>query len=276
VSADITEQERELVRFYLRGEEGRCEHGSDLARYASSDMTPEEQKAFQAHLTECTECRDDLRLWESLEVSLRAQEKTEEKGGLLHRLNRWLFSSRLLLVTSAAAVALLLFVFIRPLIQEPLPTEGLRIKGVQGIAAQLMVAAQRNGQTFRVHNGMKLETGDRLGFFYNLQQKAHLMIIHFDEQGLITQVFPSEGTLSIASDPGQQIRVAEGATLSKGHGCEWFAGLFAEESFSLNDIREPLHQLLQKRKGCTLPYPSPNGEPSFTDKVQLQWIGIQR
>ena len=44
----------------------------DLYRYASGDATPEEAAAFESHLAECRQCREDLEALGSMDESAEA------------------------------------------------------------------------------------------------------------------------------------------------------------------------------------------------------------
>ena len=125
--------------------------------------------------------------------------------------------------------ALSLFLALRgpsgePIVEVP-PPDGLTPRGSDDI----VVGIRRGAHDFLLRPGEKVESGDRLGLFYSSQKSGHLAVLHADQAGTVTWVYPATVANSGAIQAGERIRLEAGGTLSRGTHCEWVVGVFSDE-----------------------------------------------
>ena len=116
---------------------------------------------------------------------------------------------------------------------------------------QLHVAVERRGETFRFHDGMKLETNDKLGLFYSAQYDGYLMVLYVDAVEEVV-LFPGHGERSATVSAGQEVRLAAGALLSEGSGCEWVVGFFSPAPIGLEEAKAACREMLDPNVSCAL------------------------
>lgn len=146
----------------------------------------DDEARTREHLAACSRCRADL----DAAAALREQ---FEQGVLARTLptirerrsphSRW----RWLLVPALTAAALL-FLVIRP----RTASDDLSIKG----DAAWQVYANRDGQTFKVKDGARLDAGDRIRFVVTPNKAHYVLIASLDGAGAATIYYPYGGTES--------------------------------------------------------------------------------
>lgn len=228
--------------------DGRCEQEIILGRYAAGDLDEAELAAFETHVADCEECRSDLQQYETA----TAQEQSAPSEPISAINNPWSrflswWSSPRLAFAGALAVAVLLVAIV-----PRLPTDDVAL--VAKGQPQLFVAAERNGDTFRVVPGMHLQDGDELGFFYTSPKAVYLQLFHVTQGAEITLLFPAGKTQSASVQAGTRVALPDGAVLSQGSaGCEWFIALFSEQALSQRAGARAIAAAVDKRRGCELP-----------------------
>jgi hypothetical protein len=221
-----------------RADGGVC--SLDLYRYASGDATPEEAAAFEAHLTGCDACREDLDVFRGM---TGAVEPGRPVPGWRPA---WLAAAALLLCMLVAG----LFVALRS--GEPGPE--FRIKG----PFRIHMAVQRGERRFSASSGGTFRTGDVLGFFYTAPEDGYLVVLFSDQRGKITRVFPVREPGWVRA--GIQRPLPDGAVLEPGEGCEWIVGFFSQKPSDVEELGEFLRRAVQDRKpDCTLGPMEPEG-----------------
>jgi hypothetical protein len=161
-----------------------------------------------------------------------------------------LATAGVVLVTFAAVISL-------ELTREP--EEQLRPKGTW----QLHTGVERSGHEFLAYDGIRLETGDRLGFFYTAEQPGTMMILYADEAGDIVLIYPAQAKTSARIDAGREVRVPDGAVVDPGRGCEWVIGLFSDRPFAIRTAHEVIRRMLEERIGCRIPARIPVDMPGM-------------
>jgi len=157
------------------------------------------------HLASCAACRDD----EATAAELRDQfaARVLPRGLPVPQTHPW----RWLAVPAFAALVLLVLVLQRP--PEPIPA--FAVKG----AASWQVYANRDGQTFSVHDGIELAAGDRLRFVVWPDGARYLLVASVDGRGAATIYHPYGGDRS-APIEGEQVEIAGSIVLDHAPGPE--------------------------------------------------------
>lgn len=155
----------------------------------------------------------------------------------------------------AAMAAAALIVFLPGALRDE--AELPRAKGERSVApdASLHVAVMRGEQEFLVGNGGRLETGDRLGFFYSASQPLHLGILYADPAGGVVRLHPSGGSRSTFVDAGRDLRLESGAVLTPGEECEWVVAAWSSEPLSMEVLAAEVKRAVAHRSGCVLAFP---------------------
>jgi anti-sigma factor RsiW len=255
---DLSRQLEEVVRWHHRRRDGGCAEEVALGRFAAGDLDPDERAAFEGHLAGCPECRLDLQRFALASREEAAAAPLERRSGQPRRLR----FGRLRWAVAAVAVAAVAVLAVRLV---PEPPSALHPKGVA--AFQLHAAALRQGKTLRVREGVRLEPGDQVGFFYSAPRAGHLMILYAGERELV-RVFPAATARSAPVAAGREVRIPDGATLSAGTGCEWFFGIWSSRSFDEAEAARRVGALRDRRRGCRV-------EGSSKGEVNVQVIGIR-
>jgi len=248
-----------VARHYADRAGAASEREIPLEAYAAGELEPAQRAEVESHISGCDSCKAALREFEAV-AELWATPAVNE-ASLLTRLRSWLSPPRLLAPAALAAAALLAVVLI-PAGEEEAP---LRAKG----SFRLHVAVERNGHAFRLQDGVRLETGDRLGFFYNAARGGFLTILYGEADGDFVRLYPALAGQSAAVEVGSEVRVPDGALISPGQGCEWVVSLFTETPLGAADAEAAVEHMWSTRDGCKL---GTHGLP----EAEVQVVEVQR
>ncbi|MBI5545992.1 MAG: zf-HC2 domain-containing protein [Deltaproteobacteria bacterium] len=228
-----------LARHFAARAPKGCEQAEGLALFAAGELDGEARASFEAHLGGCQRCREALAeldstrsLWLRSGPEARVPWRERWWGGKL-----WTAGA----LAAAGAMAAILLMVARPT-EDP-----LRPKGTW----QLHVAVDRQGKVIRATPGERLESGDRLGFFYSSDSGGWLALYSTDETGQTARLFPASGE-SASVVAGREVSLPDGAALGEAHGCEWIVGMLGRHPIGAADALEALKRMRRDRSGCSL------------------------
>ncbi len=170
------------------------------------------------HLVTCARCRGDYEaaaaLREHFTVSVLA--RTQPRRSRI--VWPWLA------IPAFAAAIGVLFVIARP---RPVtrPASDLAIKG----DAAWQVFANRDGQTFAIHDGVQLEPGDRIRFAVTPDGARYLLVASIDGGGAVSIYFPYGGSQSEALEAGERVELPGSIVLDAAPGPERMFALFSDQ-----------------------------------------------
>ncbi|MBI5544628.1 MAG: zf-HC2 domain-containing protein [Deltaproteobacteria bacterium] len=222
---------------------GPC-RGRDLHRYASGSGSPEQSRAFEAHLRTCSECREDLqalRRWEAM--------SQEPADSLLARLRRALSSWTLAPVGALAAMLLVGLALWRAIPDQRKSGAAFQIKS----GYRLHVGVLRGDQALVGKSGDLFQPGDVLSFFYTAPEASYLTVLLADESDNVSRAFPE--TVAQQLPAGVEARLAASAALDRqGTPCEWVVAAFSPQPLEESLLRAQLREAISHRKAdCALP-----------------------
>jgi hypothetical protein len=231
-----------------------AECSAALYSYAAGEATSEEASAFEAHLSTCEACRQDLATFEALGSSRSAASP--------RRRSLW---PRWLLIGAPAAVAATLCIIIvaRFLQTRPEPAAGgrLQIKG----GFQLQVAVKRGAREFVATPGQELRAGDLLGLFYTAPARTFLVVLFADSEGAISIGYPATGQPQ-QLPAAEQAPLPDGAVVEGDSGCEWIVALFDRQRPDVERLTEALRQAITLRRSAGGPQHSATPCPTCGDR----------
>lgn len=200
----------------------------DLDALALGALPEGEARAARAHLATCATCRVDA----DASAALRDQfERSALARNVPTRPRRnpfWLVAPAL----AAAAAVALVFVTTR---QHPREQPELAIKG----DAAWQVVANRNGETFAVHDGASLIPGDRIRFAVTPNGAHFLLVASIDGAGTPSIYYPYEGSES-AAVTGERVEVPGSIVLDAAPGPERLFALLSDEPITTAAVRSEL------------------------------------
>jgi hypothetical protein len=179
--------------------------------------------AARAHLAICERCRIDLERAAELRAHFTAAVLLRTLPQ--HRRRAW--SLAWLAVPALGVLAVWIglrgSVHVRPA-YDPASSD-LAIKG----DATCQVFANRDGQTFAVHDGTPLAAGDRIGFVVTPDGARYLLVASIDGAGAASIYFPYNGTESAPLMPGKRIELPGSIVLDATPGPERVFALFSDK-----------------------------------------------
>jgi len=240
----------ELLRTRYAREAGRpCAELETLALVLAGAADEATQAAAADHLQACPECATDLLQLEALRARgaldptaapVEEAAPAAAAGGAPTSAaetappRAWLRRVAPAALAAAAAAALVLAVDeLRTPEGAAAPPDrevatGLVPKGLPGEPTDaLAVAVQRGTRRFTARPGDLLQDGDQLGLFYSATTTVHLAVLHRDEAGAVTPLFPAAGVTSQRVAAGRERPLPDGAVLEAGAGCEWLVAIFS-------------------------------------------------
>lgn len=134
-----------------------------------------------------------------------------------------------------AAAAIAMIVVARP---APKPAE-LAIKG----DATWQVFANRDGQTFAVHDGTRLGAGDRIRFAVIPDGARFLLVASIDGAGAVSVYYPYGGTASGKLEPGDRVELPDSIVLDAAPGPERLFALFSDAPIETSNVAEQLRAI---------------------------------
>jgi hypothetical protein len=200
-----------------------------LYRYAAGESSPEERQEFEAHLFGCRDCREAL-------ARFRQPQRRAWR--------RWTAAAAALLLVGVLAAAA--WWLRRDHVPAPQPG-ALAMKG----GFHLTVAVARGDRRFVAASGAELQAGDRLGFFYSSPTAGYLVLLFADENGTVARLYPPAEPERLPA--GERVRLADGALVEPGSGCEWIVGVFTAERPDVARLEGALRGALRRREACQLP-----------------------
>ncbi|HEY1812930.1 MAG TPA: DUF4384 domain-containing protein [Kofleriaceae bacterium] len=188
-----------------------------------------ETAGAREHLAACARCRGDLEAAQALREHFTA-----------HVLSRTLPVRRrrpvwpwFALPALAAAIALVAII-VRPSHRAAEPE--LAIKG----DAAWQVFANRDGQTFAVHDGTELAPGDRIRFAVIPDGARYLLVASIDGAGVASIYYPYDGAESAAIPAGDRVELPGSIVLDAAPGPERVFAVFSDEPIGATAVADRL------------------------------------
>jgi hypothetical protein len=194
-----------------------------------------ETPGAREHLAACARCRDDF----AASAELRAHFTNQILPRTQPRKAR---SSWLVFAVPAFAAAIaIIAVVTRHREAPPPPPPELAIKG----DATWQVFANRDGQTFTVHDGAQLEPGDRIRFAVIPDGAHYLLVASIDGAGTASIYFPYGGSESAAlpAPAGARSLLPGSIVLDAAPGPERMFAIFSDEPIAADQVIEQLRAI---------------------------------
>ncbi len=189
-----------------------------------------EESGARAHLASCATCRGEheaaTALREHFERGVFARTRPKLRA---RRWPGWVWLAAPVL----AAAAVLLVVWTRGDSDPEL--------GIKGDAAW-QVFANRNDQTFAVHDGAKLVAGDRIRFVVTPNGARYVLVASVDGTGAASIYYPYGGEQS-ARITGARVELPGSIVLDATAGPERLYAIFTDEPISANGVKERLRTI---------------------------------
>jgi len=182
------------------------------------------------HLVTCAQCRGDYELAASLREHfiVNVLARTQPRRSRVS----WPW-----LAAPALAVAIgVLVVIARP---RPVAQPDLAIKG----DATWHVFANRDGQTFAIHDGAQLEPRDRIRFAVTPDGARYLLVASIDGSGAVSIYFPYGGDASARLDPGDHVELPGSIVLDAAPGPERMFAVFSDEPIEAAAVADELRTI---------------------------------
>lgn len=199
-----------------------------IDKLALGALTHEDEAAARVHLASCARCRRDHDAAASLRAhfTVRVFARTVPRRHLV----RWWFAVPALTVAAAIAVML------RP---HPPEVPALAIKG----EAAWQVFANRDDQTFPVHDGTLLAAGDRVRFVVTPEGARFLLVVSVDGAGQVSTYYPYGGERSGALESAARVELPGSIVLDAAPGPERVFALFSDEPIEAASVTDPLRAI---------------------------------
>jgi len=192
----------------------------------------------QAHLETCVRCRDRQALFaESADLAAPAVARlaarvSQRAAQPAPTRSRWRFSPLAGGLLAAGAAVMLLAV------PGDLP-EGPSMVRAKGSGMRLVV--QREGRVFSARSGELFYPGDALRFVITAGGPGHFMLVGIDgTSGEVSAFHPFGGERSVALEEGGEQALPGSLVLDDSPASDIFIGLFAEQPFSLTEVRDAI------------------------------------
>jgi hypothetical protein len=184
----------------------------------------------RAHLATCAECRAD----EAVANEARAHFTISVLPRIAPRARRRLRWPWLAVPTLAVAAIMLLTLRSHPVARR----DDLMIKGT----AAWKVFANRDGQTFPIHDGAELAAGDRIRFVVTPAGAAYVIVASVDGAGAASIYYPYNGAHSAAiSSPRSEL--PDSIVLDTAPGPERLFAVFSDEPIASELLIARLREL---------------------------------
>ena len=225
----------------------------EVVALALEGLADEEEHARAVgHLDACPDCAAAVEQLGGLARRAAADEAdTKEGSATVIRLPWYRCPAALAL---AAAASALLVVTAGLLLTPPQGVERDTAPGAgmvpKGGGDQLAVAVQRGTHRFTARPGDRLLEGDRIGLFYSAAEDGHLAVIHLDQSGATTLLFPAGRESSAAIRAGTEQPLPDGGVVEGGAGCEWLIAVFSEQPLALPAMTGPIAAAGRAGPGC--------------------------
>ncbi|HEX4449258.1 MAG TPA: DUF4384 domain-containing protein [Kofleriaceae bacterium] len=193
-----------------------------------------ETPGAREHLAGCARCRGDFESAAALREHFSAQilPRTQPRKA---RPSWLVFAMPAFAVAVAVAVVALRP---RPHVVAAPPPE-LAIKG----DATWQVFANRNGQTFTVHDGARLEPGDRIRFAVIPDGAHYLLVASIDGAGTVSIYYPFGGSESAALPAGDRSLLPGSIVLDAAPGPERMFAIFSDEPVVADQVADQLRAI---------------------------------
>jgi hypothetical protein len=123
--------------------------------------------------------------------------------------------------------------------EAPAPAPDLAIKG----DATWQVFANRDGQTFIVHDGAQLEPGDRIRFAVIPDGARYLLVASIDGAGTVSIYFPYGGSESAPLPAGDRSLLPGSIVLDAAPGPERMFAIFSDEPVAAEQVTDQLRAI---------------------------------
>lgn len=182
------------------------------------------------HLVTCARCRGDYETAAALREHFVVNVLARTQPRRARVVWPWLAIPAL-----AAAIGVVV-VIARP---RPVTEPDLAIKG----DATWQVFANRDGQTFAIHDGAQLEPRDRIRFAVTPDGARYLLVASIDGAGAVSIYFPYGGDASAPLDPGERVELPGSIVLDTAPGPERMFALFSDEPIEAAAVAEQLRAI---------------------------------
>jgi len=196
------------------------------------------------HLNTCAECAGAVEQLGGLSAFGEGN-----VGGAIPLRRAWYRRPMTAVLAAAALVLLVLGIGLLPDTAPHDPDRGLTLKGPEDLLA---VAVQRGDRRFTAQPGDRLLPGDRIGLFYTAAADGYLLVLHLDEQGQRTLLFPAGGTRSGRISAGAAVPLPDGGVVEDGSGCEFLIAVFSEQPLAAAELNRQLAAAERSGPGCRL------------------------
>jgi hypothetical protein len=185
----------------------------------------------RAHLATCAGCRAD----EAVAAEARAHFTVSVLPRIAPRARRRLRWPWLAVPALAVAAIMLLTLHGHPVTSRD---DDLLIKGT----AAWQVFANRDGQTFPIHDGAELAAGDRIRFVVTPAGAAYVIIASVDGSGAASIYYPYNGARSAATS-GPRSELPDSIVLDAAPGPERLFAVFSDEPIEAELVIARLSEL---------------------------------
>jgi len=189
-----------------------------------------ETAGAREHLAACSRCRAEYDAAAELRAHFVAH--VLPRGAPVRRRRAWW---PLLAIPALAAIAL---IAVRPKPAAP-PAGDLAIKG----DATWQVFANRDGQTFAVHDGTRLDAGDRIRFAVVPDGARYLLVASIDGAGAVSVYYPYGGTESAPLPPDARVELPGSIVLDAAPGPERLFAVFSDAPIASAGVAEQLRSI---------------------------------
>lgn len=212
-----------------------------LDRLAIGALSATDKQGAEAHLHDCTRCRED---YQALEADMqqfrqfvmpRTQEKVRERvahaKSPMAAFSRWMAPAFAL----AGAATMGLLIVAKP--ANRLPT---RYEGVKGGPILQVYDLRAGGQKpEELKARATVAPGDRIRFIAEPSGYGYVMVVSVDGKGTVSSYYPSEGTVSAPLTPGRQ-ELPGAIELDATPGTEHLYAYFSRAPLKLESIASQL------------------------------------
>jgi len=212
-------------------------------------LSDAEQTAARTHLGACARCRADLEETRAAAERFRVHVFPRTAGRLTRA--RSIAGWKLALGAAlAAAVAIVLFVRMRPRDPDAAPRDEGPVLAVKG-GPSLRAFALRDQRVFAVREGMRLVAGDRLRFVVEPAGLPYLLVASVDGDGKVSVYYPERGDQSGRLPSEMRNELPDSIRLDAAAGPERVFALFSRAPLPVEPVRRAL-QAVGARGGAAI------------------------
>jgi hypothetical protein len=213
-----------------------------LFSYIAEDLDDIARKKVDEHLNSCVTCEsivkkmrqekvDFLKEYPEPKIAAVVKTTTKTRTPVKHSMSLYALAATLVLMVSAGVV-----------FYNQNSTEGYRIKGSTQV---ILYVQDENGNPVKRDDGT-FYPGEKIQFTYSCGNNRYFMLLSADSNHAISVYYPSEGTESIALDPGRDLPLPNSIILDSYIGPELYLAVFSASPLDVTHVTRYLTGLLQK------------------------------